>query len=125
MEYVFRTLRVLLRVFLTKLRFPNRKTVESLVYKRGYGKVGGQRIRLSDNFVVENNLAKEGMMCIEDVVNEILTCGPNFKKVNNFLWPFKLNTPKGGYTTKSKSYLNRGDFGDRETQINKFVRRMC
>ena len=74
--------------FLKKLRFPNRKTVESLLYKRGYGKVGGQRLRLSSNFIVEENLAKCGMTCMEDIVNEILTCGPEFKKVNNFLWYF-------------------------------------
>merc|ERR1711924_200604 len=45
--------------------FPNRKTVEQLVYKRGYGKVNGQRVRLSNNFVVEDNLKKAGMVCVE------------------------------------------------------------
>merc|ERR1719152_262179 len=103
---------------------PNRKTIESLVYKRGYGKVNRQRIRLSDNFIVEQALGKMGVICMEDIVNEILTCGPNFKQVNNFLWPFKLNTPKGGYTYRTKSYLNGGVTGDREAYINQWVRMM-
>merc|ERR1712226_371450 len=104
--------------------FPNRKTIEMLVYKRGYGKVKEQRVRLSNNFVVEDNLSKFNCVCVEDIVNEILTCGPNFKQVNNFLWPFKLNSAKGGFARKSKSYLNAGVFGNRENYINPFVRKM-
>lgn len=32
---------------------------------------------------------------MEDLVHEIFTVGDNFKKASNFLWPFKLNNPKG------------------------------
>merc|ERR1712080_775532 len=39
-------------------RFPSRKTVQMLLYKRGYGKVNAQRVRLSDNFLVGDNLSK-------------------------------------------------------------------
>merc|ERR1712066_834848 len=104
--------------------YPNRKTVESLVYKRGYGKVNGQRVRLSNNFIVEETLGKHGMMCVEDVVNEVMNVGPAFKQVNNFLWPFKLSSPKGGLVRKTKPFLSGGDFGSREHEINAFVRRM-
>lgn len=38
------------------------------------------------------NLGKYGIICIEDLVHEIFTVGPNFKAVNNFLWPFKLSS---------------------------------
>lgn len=64
--------------------YPNRKTVEMLLYKRGYGKINGQRVRLSNNFIVEENLKKENCVCIEDVVQSVMDCGVNFKKVNNF-----------------------------------------
>merc|ERR1712183_652071 len=74
--------------------YPNRKTIESLVYKRGYGKVAGQRVRLSNNFIVEENLNKHGCMCMEDVIDQVMNVGPAFKQVNNFLWPFKLSSPK-------------------------------
>merc|ERR1712159_86343 len=104
--------------------YPNRKTVESLVYKRGYGKVAGQRVRLSNNFIVEENLNKHGCMCMEDVVDQVMNVGPAFKQVNNFLWPFKLSSPKGGLVRKTKPFLSGGDFGSREHEINAFVRRM-
>lgn len=66
---------------------PNRKTISQLVYKRGYGKVKGQRTPLSSNFVINNTLGAEtGITCTEELINEIETCGENFKKANNFLW---------------------------------------
>jgi len=104
--------------------YPNRKTIESLVYKRGYGKVNGQRVRLSNNFIVEENLNKHGCMCMEDVIDQVMNVGPAFKQVNNFLWPFKLSSPKGGLIRKTKPFLSGGDFGSREHEINAFVRRM-
>jgi hypothetical protein len=39
-------------------------------------------------------LGKHNIICIEDLVHEIFTVGPNFKAVTNFLWPFKLSAPK-------------------------------
>merc|ERR1712196_31741 len=104
--------------------FPNRKTVSDLVYGRGYGKVNGQRVKLNNNFLVEEALGKSGLTCNEDLVNELYTCGPNFKQANNFVWPFKLKCPKGGYSCKRVSYMNHGDTGDRDVEINSFVRKM-
>lgn len=60
---------------------PNLKTVRELIYKRGYGKVDKQRIPLSNNNVIEANLGKYDILCVEDLVHEILTAGPNFKQV--------------------------------------------
>ncbi|KAI4790662.1 60S ribosomal protein L7, partial [Aureobasidium sp. EXF-8845] len=77
--------------------YPNLKTVRELVYKRGYGKVNKQRIALSDNAIVEENLAQYGIVCMEDLIHEIFTVGPNFKQAANFLWPFKLSNPLGGF----------------------------
>ena len=46
-------------------------------------------------------------------------------QASNFLWPFKLSNPTGGWRTrKFKHYVQGGDFGDRETNINKLVRQM-
>merc|ERR1712176_650062 len=36
--------------------YPNLKTVRELIYKRGYGKVNGQRVALSDNAVIDENV---------------------------------------------------------------------
>lgn len=75
--------------------YPNLKSVRELIYKRGFGKVNKQRIPLSDNSVIEKALGKQDIICMEDLVHEVFTVGENFKKATNFLWPFKLNNPKG------------------------------
>jgi large subunit ribosomal protein L7e len=103
---------------------PNRKTVSDLIYKRGHGKVEKQRIPLIDNSVVKGALGQYGIICVEDLVNEIYTCGPHFKEANNFLWPFKLNSPLGGWVDKGTHFAEGGDAGNREEFINQLVRRM-
>lgn len=105
--------------------YPNLKTVRELIYKRGYGKVNKQRVPLSDNQVIEENLGKYGIVCIEDLIHEIYTVGPNFKQANNFLWPFKLSNPTGGFRPrKFKHFIEGGDTGNREENINALVRKM-
>ncbi|KAH8826990.1 60S ribosomal protein L7 [Flagelloscypha sp. PMI_526] len=104
---------------------PNLKSVKELIYKRGYGKVNKQRIPLSNNAVIEENLGKYNILCVEDLVHEIITAGPNFKQASNFLWPFKLSNPTGGWRTrKFKHFVQGGDFGDREGNVNKLIRQM-
>ncbi|KAI0273730.1 60S ribosomal protein L7 [Gloeopeniophorella convolvens] len=104
---------------------PNLKTVRELIYKRGYGKVDRQRVPLSNNAVIENALGKFDILSIEDLVHEIFTVGPNFKQASNFLWPFKLSNPTGGWRTrKFKHFVEGGDFGNRQININKLVRQM-
>ena len=73
-------------VLLSIFRYPSRKVISDLIYKRGYAKVDKQRIPLSSNELIEKYLGEHGMICIEDVVHEIHTCGPHFKEANNFLW---------------------------------------
>jgi large subunit ribosomal protein L7e len=103
---------------------PNRKTVQDLIYKRGFGKVTHQRIPLSNNQVIRQELGKFGIVCIEDLIHEIYTVGPHFKEVNNFLWPFKLSSPLGGYKYKGSHFTEGGDYGNREELINNLVRSM-
>ncbi|KAL2195465.1 ribosomal protein L30, ferredoxin-like fold domain-containing protein [Corynascus similis CBS 632.67] len=105
--------------------YPNLKSVKELIYKRGYGKVNGQRIALTDNAIIEENLGKYGIICIEDLIHEIITVGPNFKQASNFLWPFKLSNPTGGFRTrKFKHFIEGGDLGNREEHINALIRQM-
>jgi len=104
---------------------PNLKTVRELIYKRGYGRVDKQRVPLSNNQVIEQALGKYDILSVEDLVHEIFTVGPNFKQASSFLWPFKLSNPTGGWRTrKFKHYVQGGDFGNRETNINQLVRQM-
>jgi len=104
---------------------PNLKTVRELIYKRGYGKINKQRIPLSNNAIIEEHLGKYGIISIEDIVHEIITVGPNFKQVNNFLWPFHLSNPTSGFRPrKFKAFVEGGDTGKREHFINNLVRNM-
>ncbi|KAI0971782.1 ribosomal protein L30, ferredoxin-like fold domain-containing protein [Xylaria arbuscula] len=105
--------------------YPNLKSVKELIYKRGYGKVNKQRIPLTDNAIIEESLGKYGIICIEDLVHEIVTVGPNFKQASNFLWPFKLSNPNGGFRPrKFKHFIEGGDLGNREEKINALIRQM-
>lgn len=103
---------------------PNLKTISDLIYKRGYGKVDKQRVPLTNNKIINDNLGKFGIICIEDLIHEIATVGPHFKEASNFLWPFKLSSPLGGYRKKGINFAQGGDFGNREEYINPFVRSM-
>merc|ERR1712021_313268 len=62
--------------------FPSRQTVNNLISKRGSGKVERRRIPLTDNSIIAESLGSLGVTCVEDVIHEIVTCGPNFMKVN-------------------------------------------
>lgn len=55
--------------------YPNLKSVRELVYKRGYAKVRGQRLPISNNSVIERSLGQNGIMCVEDLIHEIYTVG--------------------------------------------------
>jgi len=104
---------------------PNMKTIREVIYKRGFGKVNKQRIPLTDNSVISKSLGQYKIICIEDLIHEIATVGTHFKEANNFLWPFKLSAPLGGFTRFKKLHFSEGgDHGNREEEINKMVRRM-
>merc|ERR1711988_408163 len=82
------------------------------------------RIPLNDNAVVEKGLGKFGINCMEDLVHEIYTVGPNFREANNFLWPFKLRPAKGGQAKKRKGFCEGGQAGNREQLMNKLIANM-
>jgi large subunit ribosomal protein L7e len=94
--------------------YPTRQTIRKLIYKRGYGKVSGNRIPLTNNDIIEKELGKHGILSIEDLIHEIVTVGPKFKEANNFLWPFKLSSPRKGFEKKRHPFQNGGAFGNRE-----------
>lgn len=124
--------------------YPSLTTIRQLLYKRGFVKVslnlqnikdlsltfghfqhGGRRIPITDNFVIERKLRHGyNVQCVEDMVYQLYTVGRVFKQVNNFLWPFKLNTPTGGWRKKSNHFVDGGDFGNREDKINELLKKM-
>jgi len=107
--------------------YPTLKTVRNLIYKRGFAKINRARQRLISNEMISNNIGElTGCHGIEDIIHEIYTVGPHFREVNNFLWPFKLNSPTGGFKCKRHGFTEAkgGDWGNRQEFINRLVERM-
>jgi len=104
--------------------YPSVKSVHDLIMKRGHAKIKGQRIPIVDNKIIEERLGKRNIICIPDLIHEIKTVGNNFRHATNFLWPFKLNTPTGGWRKKTTHYVEGGDYGNREDKINELLARM-
>ena len=107
--------------------YPNLKTVRELLYKRGFGKVNGQRTPLTDNKIIEDALSektKGAVICMEDLVHQIYSVGPHFKDCSKFLWPFKMNNPCGGLSRIRNHFVEGGDAGNREEYINELIAKM-
>ena len=103
---------------------PSLDVIRKLMYKRGHIKVAGDRKPIDDNLVIENIMKKHDIICVEDLIHEIYTVGPNFKYAANLLWPFKLNNPKGGWRKKTNHFVEGGDYGCREDMINRLLLKM-
>jgi len=67
-------------------------------------------------------LGKHNIICVEDLIHEIYTVGPHFKEANNFLWPFKLSSPNGGFKSKLIHFIEGGDSGNRQDKINQLIK---
>ncbi|KAF0985163.1 hypothetical protein FDP41_000202 [Naegleria fowleri] len=104
--------------------YPSLSTVKQLIYKRGCLNINGDRKPITSNVQIEEKLGSKDIVCVEDLIHEIYTVGPNFKAASNFLWPFKLQHPKGGYETIKKHFILGGSFGNREEYINQLVKKM-
>ncbi|KAJ6961676.1 hypothetical protein NC652_000576 [Populus alba x Populus x berolinensis] len=133
--------------------YPNVKNVSDLIYKKGYGKIDNKRVPLIDNNIIEQvldescyscvwfcsaygisshfyffsfwqALGKHGIVCIEDIVHEVVNAGPHFKEISSFLGSFSLNKPKEGLMGKKALYIDGGDTGNRENQINDLINKM-
>lgn len=110
--------------------YPTAKTIHNLLNRRGYGKIGKrgqwQKIPLTDDRIVEQSLFQLGIHSLHDLINELITGGPYFKEINNFLWPFQLKSPKKGYSRhgKLKNVAEMGAYGNWDDSINHLIKKM-
>eukprot|EP00656_Telonema_subtile_P028943 TRINITY_DN3174_c0_g1_i7.p2 TRINITY_DN3174_c0_g1~~TRINITY_DN3174_c0_g1_i7.p2 ORF type:complete len:147 (+),score=29.58 TRINITY_DN3174_c0_g1_i7:29-442(+) len=103
--------------------YPSLATVRELVYKRGHLKVRGQRVKINDNKQIKDKFNNKDVVCVEDIVNQIYTAGKHFRTVTNGMWHYKVAPPKGGFKQKRRHFVEGGDYGNRETLINRFLAR--
>ncbi|ABW97976.1 rpl7 (nucleomorph) [Hemiselmis andersenii] len=110
--------------------YPSLKNIKNLIKKRGFGKIGKrgswQRKNLSENGIIEQGLSNIGVFNLEEIIHEIYNCGTRFREINNFLWPFKLKSPKKGYSNigKNKHFVEGGAYGNWEESINNLILKM-
>jgi large subunit ribosomal protein L7e len=82
--------RVALLSKFVKIQTPSRQQIHNLLFTRGFARVRGERHPLSDNVTIEKALGDRNIVCLEDMVHELATAGPNAEAVTAFLWPFRL-----------------------------------
>lgn len=88
-------------VFYLCFRYPNLKSVRELVYKRGYGKVGNQRIPLTDNALIEKHLGRFLVFLGESTMNHYVTCN-----CINVLFSFQTDKSNVFRNLRVINYLN-------------------
>ncbi|XAR50481.1 hypothetical protein NMG60_11004822 [Bertholletia excelsa] len=104
--------------------YPNLKSVRDLIFKKGVAKIDKQMVPLTDNNIIEQELGKYGIVCVEDMVNEVATVGPHFKDVTKFLCPFMLHKPEKALQGKKRHFEDGGDAGNRKEDINELITKM-
>ena len=100
---------------------PTPELIEKLIRRRGKVIRQGIEVELKDNTYVEAELEQYGILCIEDLIYELIHGNDAFDKASMFLCPFKLNLP--GKKFKKTPYSKGGDYGFRE-DINLVVESM-
>ncbi|KAI9314251.1 ribosomal protein L7 [Dichotomocladium elegans] len=117
-----------LKAVLPYIRYgePNLATVRDLLLKRGYTFSDGQLKPISDNVMIEEKLGEYGMICVEDIIHEIVKCGEHFDQASRFLSPFKLHEPVGGWRERRlKAHIAATEgLAAYETDVNKLVESM-
>eukprot|EP01010_Urceolus_cornutus_P000753 NODE_1265_length_999_cov_2388.564211_g971_i0.p1 GENE.NODE_1265_length_999_cov_2388.564211_g971_i0~~NODE_1265_length_999_cov_2388.564211_g971_i0.p1 ORF type:complete len:268 (+),score=58.55 NODE_1265_length_999_cov_2388.564211_g971_i0:88-891(+) len=103
--------------------YPSRQCIRNLMYKRGYARFRGQRKRLN-NGIIEKSLGKHKIICMEDMIHQLITCGKKFRETAKFLAPFQLSAPTGGLKAKRKHFIEGGHYGNREQYISKLIMKM-
>jgi large subunit ribosomal protein L7e len=107
---------------------PSNETVADLVRRRGYCKIEGKRVQLSDNNLIEEHLGDVGLICVEDVI-AVLTAGEEvdvelFGRVTKFLWPFRMSARKSKFQRRLLDYKEGKLYGDQGEVMNGYIREM-
>ena len=104
---------------------PSESIVKDLIERKSYGFVQGSKVPLSDNTILERELgAEHGIICMEDLVHELINVGESFDPVSRFLVPFPLIASRSKFE-KEKLQLKQGkDYGDKGEEIDEYIKQM-
>ena len=70
---------------------PRNAAVPDLIERRGFAKIDGEWVPLSDNTVIAGALgAEHNLLCVEDLFRELCSAGDAFDTASKFMWPVQL-----------------------------------
>lgn len=104
--------------------FLDYEMLRKLVYTRGFAKVGRSKVRLTNEVIEEAFGGK--YRCIEELVHQIYFGCEDIKSILNFLWPFNLSCPVGGFSRKNKamSFLEGGSTNNHKELLGVLLAKM-
>uniref|UniRef100_A0A182J211 Uncharacterized protein n=1 Tax=Anopheles atroparvus TaxID=41427 RepID=A0A182J211_ANOAO len=111
--------------------YPQMTVIHDLIFKYGALRNTDTNLRaksvpLSSNKLVEDIFGTYGIICVDDLVHEIMTLGPNFDKVQQHFRSFVLRNPLGGWKGARKGKLRSigGEAGFRGDAINELFQKL-
>uniref|UniRef100_A0A182JNY3 Uncharacterized protein n=1 Tax=Anopheles christyi TaxID=43041 RepID=A0A182JNY3_9DIPT len=113
--------------------YPNISVVRELLYKyvrlscHQTGVEAKKPVPLTSNKQVEELFGSLGMLCVDDLVHEIITVGPHFDAIREKLRSFIVKDPAGGWKNpqqKGKLRSIGGEAGFRGDEINELFRKI-
>ena len=102
--------------------YPTKQVVAELVRKRGYIKgKDGKRMPITDNNLIEELLgASAGVICLEDIIDALVTRSEFFEQVRSVLWPIQLAPLKEDSTKAATKHEATGaELKKRNTKVAK------
>ncbi|KAL4843738.1 hypothetical protein H8958_020841 [Nasalis larvatus] len=104
--------------------FPNLECVRELILKHGKSEVKNKTIPLTHNTVIEEHLGKFGIICLEDLIDEIAFPGKHFQEISWFLPPFHLSMAHHATQNRVGFLKEMGTPGYRGERINQLIRQL-
>ena len=106
---------------------PSVETVGDLVRRRGFCRLEGKRVQISDNNIIERELGDVGLICLEDliaVLSEENADAATFGRVSKFLWPFRMGARKSKFQRRMLDLKDGKLYGDQGELMNGYIREM-
>lgn len=97
---------------------PSLNTVRDLLLKRGTTLIDGKPQPITDNVLIEEKLGEHDIICLEDLIHELVQGGEAFDAVARFLLPFRLQEP-----TKLRLMRKLNEFKEREENDGHVVKK--
>lgn len=104
--------------------FVNKKAINDLVHKRGTFLGEDKAVNELDNTLIENHLGKHNILCIDDIVHELATCGKGFNEAIKFLGFFLLSPSEDVKDKVNINFSKGGNQGFRADKINDLLKKM-